>query len=126
MFERFNENVHRALFFARYEASREASHQVATVHVLLGMLREADETLVDLCESAGIDYDPDVAKWLFEQCGLNPQAGARPLRRLIKLWVEDAAADVFIENRSADEIRLRVRMGDGRPEAAVVDSQGVV
>jgi len=63
MFERFNENVHRALFFARYEASREASHQVATV---------------------------------------------------------------LIENRSADEIRLRVRMGDGRPEAAVVDSQGVV
>ena len=54
MFERFNENVRRALFFARYEASRAASHQIATEHVLFGMLREADKTLVDLCESVGI------------------------------------------------------------------------
>ena len=81
MFERFNENVRRALFFARYEASRAASHQISTQHVLLGMLREADTTLVDLCLSAGIDV--------------------RELR---------------------DEVRLRVRMGDGRPEAVVVPS----
>ena len=55
MFERFNENVRRALFFARYEASRSASHHIAPEHVLLGMLREADATLVDLAESVGID-----------------------------------------------------------------------
>ncbi len=55
MFERFNDNVRRALFFARYEASRSASHHIATEHVLLGMLREADEVLIDLCQSLGVD-----------------------------------------------------------------------
>ncbi len=71
-----------------------------------------------------LDYDPDVAKWLFEQCGLDPQAGARPLRRLIKLWVEDAVADVLIENRTDEKLLIKVRMGDARPEASVVDRRG--
>ena len=72
MFERFNENVRRALFFARYEASRAASHQIATVHVLLGMLREADETLVDLCESVGIDVRELRDELLGEGIALEP------------------------------------------------------
>ncbi len=90
------------------------------------MLRVAglllDETVENLARRhVKLDYDPDVPKWLFEQCGLDPQAGARPLRRLIKLWVEDAVADVLIDNRTEDELRIKVRMGDSRPEASVVD-----
>ncbi len=82
-----------------------------------------DETVENLSRRhVKLDYDPDVAKWLFEQCGLDPQAGARPLRRLIKLWVEDTVADVLIEIREAGDVNLRVRMGDGRPEAIVVES----
>jgi ATP-dependent Clp protease ATP-binding subunit ClpC len=90
------------------------------------MLRVAslllDETVENLSRRrVKLDYDPEVAKWLFEQCGLDPQAGARPLRRLIKLWVEDAVADVLIDNRTSDNVFIRVRIGDGRPEAVVVD-----
>ncbi len=90
------------------------------------MLRVAglllDETVENLNRRhVELDYDPDVARWLLEQCGLDPQAGARPLRRLIKLWVEDAVADVLIDSRTTEKIQIRVRIGDGRPEAVVVD-----
>jgi len=91
------------------------------------MLRVAELLLDEMVENlerrhVELDYDPDVAKWLFEQCGLDPQAGARPLRRLIKLWVEDAVADVLIDIRAEGSVNLTLRMGDGRPEAVVVES----
>jgi len=91
------------------------------------MLRVAELLLDEMVENlrrrhVELDYDPDVAKWLFEQCGLDPQAGARPLRRLIKLWVEDAVADVLIDIREEGSVNLTLRMGDGRPEAVVVES----
>jgi ATP-dependent Clp protease ATP-binding subunit ClpC len=69
-----------------------------------------------------LSFEPDVASWLLEQCGVDPQAGARPLRRLIKLWVEDAVADFLIQNRSVGGVRLRMRLADGRPQAEVLDS----
>ncbi len=43
MFENFNEHARRSLFFARYEASRSRCRAIASEHLLLGMLREADE-----------------------------------------------------------------------------------
>mgnify|MGYP000063641634 FL=1 len=55
MFERFDEHVRRSLFFARYEASRTGSHTIATHHVLLGMLREADPAFMTVVERNGID-----------------------------------------------------------------------
>jgi ATP-dependent Clp protease ATP-binding subunit ClpC len=55
MFERFNEHVRRSLFFARYEASRASSRSIATQHVLLGMLREADPAFNRLLSDRGID-----------------------------------------------------------------------
>ncbi len=84
-----------------------------------------DETVENLSRRhVDLEYDSDVPRWLLDQCGLDPHSGARPLRRLIKLWVEDAVADVLIDNRTTDEIRLRVRMGNERPEAVVVENLG--
>jgi ATP-dependent Clp protease ATP-binding subunit ClpC len=71
-----------------------------------------------------LEYDDEVARWLLDQCGLDPQAGARPLRRLIKLWVEDAVADVLIDARSGDTVRLRVIMAEGRPAAEQLAGAG--
>ena len=68
-----------------------------------------------------IEFEPDVANWLSERCGHDPQAGARPLRRLIKLWVEDAVADFLIQNRSAESVELHMRVEEGQP---VVDLKG--
>ena len=44
MFERYTEKARRTIFFARYEASKFASGQIETEHLLLGLLRE-DKTL---------------------------------------------------------------------------------
>src|SRR5262245_60471855 len=45
MFERYTERARRAIFFARYEASRFGSWEIRTEHLLLGMIRE-DGTLI--------------------------------------------------------------------------------
>ena len=55
MFERFNEHVRRSLFFARYEASRASGRAIGTEHLLLGMLREADEVVTDLFARMDVD-----------------------------------------------------------------------
>jgi ATP-dependent Clp protease ATP-binding subunit ClpC len=82
-----------------------------------------DETIDTLHRGhVELDYDPEVASWLLGQCGVDPQAGARPLRRLIKLWVEDAVADVLIADRSGGPVHLHVRMSGGRPVAEVVNA----
>ena len=39
MFERYTESARRALFFARYEASRLGSMSIGTEHLLLGLIR---------------------------------------------------------------------------------------
>ena len=48
MFEKFNEKARRALFFARYEASKLGSRVIETEHILLGVLREGEETVAEL------------------------------------------------------------------------------
>ena len=48
MFEKFNEKARRALFFARYEASKLGSRVIESEHVLLGILREGEESVTEL------------------------------------------------------------------------------
>jgi ATP-dependent Clp protease ATP-binding subunit ClpC len=48
VFEKFNEKARRALFFARYEASKLGSRVIETEHILLGVLREGEETVAEL------------------------------------------------------------------------------
>jgi ATP-dependent Clp protease ATP-binding subunit ClpC len=69
-----------------------------------------------------LEFDDDVPGWLKEQCGMDPQAGARPLRRLVKLWVEDSVADYLINNRTVQGVHLLMRLEDGRPVVHAVES----
>ena len=48
MFEKYNEKARRALFFARYEASKLGSRVIESEHVLLGILREGEESVGEL------------------------------------------------------------------------------
>ncbi len=48
MFEKYNEKARRALFFARYEASKLGSRVIEAEHVLLGILREGEESVMSL------------------------------------------------------------------------------
>ncbi len=84
------------------------------------LLGETSEIL--LRRRITISYDPEVPKWLLSQSGMDPQAGARPLRRLVKLWVEDTVADYLIHHRSDGEIHLRMRLVDEKPVVESVDA----
>jgi ATP-dependent Clp protease ATP-binding subunit ClpC len=57
MFEKYNEKARRALFFARYEASKLGGRVIETEHVLLGILREGEETVMSLF--AHFDVKPE-------------------------------------------------------------------
>jgi hypothetical protein len=51
MFERYTETARRTIFFARYEASQFGSSQIATEHLLLGLLREDKALAIRLLTS---------------------------------------------------------------------------
>ncbi len=93
------------------------SHSMLEVARLL--LGETAEVLAK--KNVSIEYGPEVASWLCKQCGVDPQAGARPLRRLVKRWVEDAVADYLIQNRSSDDVALRMWVEEGRPVVEIKD-----
>ncbi len=57
MFEKFNEKARRALFFARYEASKLGSRVIESEHVLLGILREGEEMVGELLRRFHIRAD---------------------------------------------------------------------
>ncbi len=57
MFEKFNEKARRALFFARYEASKLGSRVIESEHVLLGILREGEESVAELLRRFHIKPD---------------------------------------------------------------------
>ena len=57
MFEKYNEKARRALFFARYEASKLGSRVIESEHILLGILREGEETVIELLHR--FDIKPD-------------------------------------------------------------------
>ncbi len=48
MFEKYNEKARRALFFARYETNKLGSRVIESEHILLGILREGDETVSEI------------------------------------------------------------------------------
>ena len=77
-------------------------------------------------KNVSIEFSPEVASWLLDQSGIDPQAGARPLRRLVKLWVEDAVADYLIQHRDAEGAELRMWVEEERPVVATRDATAVV
>ncbi len=54
MFEKYNEKARRALFFSRYEASKRGSRIIESEHILLGLLREGEETVSTICRRFGV------------------------------------------------------------------------
>jgi ATP-dependent Clp protease ATP-binding subunit ClpC len=57
MFEKYNEKARRALFFARYEASKLGSRVIESEHVLLGILREGEESVMQLFKHFDVKTD---------------------------------------------------------------------
>ncbi len=57
MFEKYNEKARRALFFARYEASKLGSRVIESEHILLGVLREGEESVSELLQRFQVKPD---------------------------------------------------------------------
>ncbi len=66
-------------------------------------------------------HGPDVASWLARKCGIDQQAGARPLRRLIQTWIEDAVADHLIKDRRGRGTHVSIVITDDKPVVVVND-----
>ena len=57
MFERFTEKAKRILFLARYEASQQGSKVIGTEHLLLGLLKEGEDTTRELFTRANVSME---------------------------------------------------------------------
>jgi ATP-dependent Clp protease ATP-binding subunit ClpC len=57
MFEKFTEKAKRILFLARYEASQQGGKVIGTEHLLLGLLKEGEETTRELFTRANVSMD---------------------------------------------------------------------
>jgi len=57
MFEKFTEKAKRILFLARYEASQHGAKQIGTEHILLGLLKEGEDTTRELFTRANVSMD---------------------------------------------------------------------
>jgi ATP-dependent Clp protease ATP-binding subunit ClpC len=57
MFEKFTEKAKRILFLARYEASQQGSKVIGSEHLLLGLLKEGEDTTRELFTRANVSMD---------------------------------------------------------------------
>ena len=57
MFEKFTEKAKRILFLARYEASQQGAKQIGTEHLLLGLLKEPEDSTRELFTRANVSVD---------------------------------------------------------------------
>jgi ATP-dependent Clp protease ATP-binding subunit ClpC len=71
-----------------------------------------------------IEFDPELPTWLMQRAGIDQSTGARPLRRAVQRWVEDAVSDFLITRRAQGPAELSVRLVDGRP--VVLDAKEAV
>ena len=55
MFERYNDQARRAIFFARYAASQSGSPKIEAEHLMLGVVREAGPWIAKFAPSLSID-----------------------------------------------------------------------
>jgi ATP-dependent Clp protease ATP-binding subunit ClpC len=70
-------------------------------------LDEVNETLAQ--RKLRVDLTAAAKRWLLERAGLDPSTGARPLRRTIQRYVQDAISDLLIRS---DEGEIEAFVGD--------------
>jgi ATP-dependent Clp protease ATP-binding subunit ClpC len=91
-------------------------------------LREVARLLIDdvvahlAKRGLALTVAPDTADWLLTHAGGEPAAGARPLRRVVQRFLEDAVSDYLISHREAGEGSLRTQVDGGRLVVAAEES----
>ena len=64
-----------------------------------------DVNLALLERNLRVEVDDEAQAWLLQQADTDPASGARPLRRTIQRYLQDAISDILIQGRS-DEFEL--------------------
>jgi ATP-dependent Clp protease ATP-binding subunit ClpC len=57
-----------------------------------------------------LEVPGDVIAWLLERAGADPGSGARPLRRAVQRFLEDAVSDCLIRRHGAQAVELVARV----------------
>ncbi|MDE2979170.1 MAG: ATP-dependent Clp protease ATP-binding subunit [Acidobacteriota bacterium] len=70
------------------------------------LLSDVNETLAD--RGLAVEVSGEAREWLLEQAGIDPSTGARPLRRTIQRYVQDAVSDLLIQRTGDSVERIRV------------------
>ena len=70
------------------------------------LLSDVNETLAD--RGLTVEVTTEAREWLLEQAGIDPSTGARPLRRTIQRYVQDAVSDLLIQRTGDFVERIRV------------------
>src|SRR5512136_573377 len=82
-------------------------HMRQIVELMLGRLQERLKE-----RQMSLQVDGEVKEFLIQQ-GFDPNYGARPLRRAIQRYVEDALAEEVLRGRFADGAAVRIRKAEG-------------
>ncbi|MDJ0835637.1 MAG: ATP-dependent Clp protease ATP-binding subunit [Acidobacteriota bacterium] len=75
MFEKYTDKARRVLFFARYEASQFGASTITSAHLLLGLIREAERTTMQMLEQMGVNIQ-DLKDRIISQASYKKQAAA--------------------------------------------------
>ena len=75
MFEKYTDKARRVLFFARYEASQFGASTITSAHLLLGLIREAERTTMQMMEQMGVNIQ-DLKDRIISQASYKKQAAA--------------------------------------------------
>jgi ATP-dependent Clp protease ATP-binding subunit ClpE len=59
-----------------------------------------------------VEVTDGVKNWLLEQAGVEPSTGARPLRRTIQRYIQDAVSDILINQYEGSVDLIEVSLED--------------
>jgi ATP-dependent Clp protease ATP-binding subunit ClpC len=87
------------------------------------LLAEVNVTLAE--RKLEVLVSGEAKEWLLERAGIEPSTGARPLRRTIQRYVQDAVSEVLIKRHGSTIEAIEVTVEDGELSLAVRDLEVV-
>ena len=127
MFERYDEQARRAIFFARYEASQSGSAMIGSLHLLLGLLRESGSLFTMAAPGVSVN---DLIASCRRHIPLNDKISTSvdmPLREECKQALAEAASHAdALHSELIRPLHLALGLMSASPEVtAILNTQGI-
>jgi ATP-dependent Clp protease ATP-binding subunit ClpC len=78
------------------------------------LLSDVNMTLLE--RGLEVELDDEAKNWLLETAGLDPETGARPLRRAIQRHIQDPVSEILISRLEGDVGLIEVSLGKDQLE----------